>query len=416
MWHDQQAKSTRRDRRVRVRGQPALRRYPARLRHRYRSGRRFLTDGRQRAALRRTKRLAHVLIPRGSAGRGAGRPCLRQSGGARSHHCGCARARRARHRRETADGVVRRWHGRFPRVRGVHAECSGRCACEYRSHAGGGSQIQGHDLVRRELGVCACYPEGARDHREDRRPGIMDARGRSSLGLAQQGLWLLAFERRWCPYRQGCAPADRRALPQAGRRSRAQRPADPSGSRQRAHAFSDQARRFRRPRFPAHRLSRRRGLFVDPCGVRGRHRGRHLRLRDRHGRHPQLARGDGQQSPRGVQHQSQHGDADLQPVRSPVPRHLCGRENRHQAGLGPYRARRGFHHRLSPGDRGVLSRSRHWSSRPRAMAGWLPTASRRSTAPTFRPSAKAPRWRCARSEAGRPFRARSRTGRGCRAA
>ena len=325
-------------------------------------------------------------------------------------------ARRARHRRETADGMVRRWHCRFPCVRRVHAECSGRCACEYRSHAGGGSQIQGHDPVRGKLGVCAGYPEGARDHREDRRPGTMDARRRSSLGLAQQGLRLLASERRRCADRQGCASADGCPLPQAGRRSRAQRPADPSGSRQRAHAFSDPARRLRRPRFPAHRLSRRRGLLVDPCGVRGRHRGRHLRVRDRHGRHPQLARSDGQQPSRGVQHQSQHGDADLQPVRSPVPRHLRGREDRHQAGLGADRARRGLHHRLS------RRRSRRsiaqppLASRPRAMAAWLPTASRRSTAPIFQPSAKAPRWRCARSEAGRPVRARSRTGRGCRAA
>jgi predicted dehydrogenase len=55
-----------------------------------------------------------------------------------------------------------------------------------------------------------------------------------------------------------------------------------------------------------------------------------------------------------LQHQPEHGDADLQSGRRPVPRHQRGRENRHQAGLGADRARRGFHHRFSPGGRGVL--------------------------------------------------------------
>ena len=97
-------------------------------------------------------------------------------------------------------------------------------------------------------------------------------------------------------------------------RARHGRPIRPAAVSARMHSLT-RLEGLRRPRLPAHRLPRHRGFLRHPRGVRGRHGGRHLRLRDRHGRHPQLARGDGQQPPRRVQHQPEHGDADLQPGR-----------------------------------------------------------------------------------------------------
>ena len=124
----------------------------------------------------------------------------------------------------------------FNAVRCVDAARAGRRAWQYRPHAGGRNQIEGDDPLRGELGVCAGYPEGARDHREDGRAGAVDAWRGSALRLAQQGLWLLAAERRRRAHRQGRAPADGRALSQARRRPRAARPAHPPGRGQRADA------------------------------------------------------------------------------------------------------------------------------------------------------------------------------------
>ena len=70
------------------------------------------------------------------------------------------------------------------------------------------------------------------------------------------------------------------------------------------------------------------------------------------------ARGLRQQPPRALQHQSEHGHADVQSGGEELRRRLRGREDRHQAGLGLHVARRGLVHRLPAGDRGVLSHDR----------------------------------------------------------
>ena len=94
-----------------------------------------------------------------------------------------------------AAGLSRLWR--------VDAGGARRRAGQHRSHARRRGKVQGDDPLRRELGVCAGHPEGARDHREDRRAGAVDAWRGGPLRLAQQGLRLLAPQWRRRADRQG---------------------------------------------------------------------------------------------------------------------------------------------------------------------------------------------------------------------
>ena len=67
-----------------------------------------------------------------------------------------------------------------------------------------------------------------------------------------------------------------------------------------------------------------------------------------------------EQSSGDLQHVPQHGLADLQSRREELRRHLRGREDRHQAGLGVHFAGRGLVRRLSPGNRGLLPHDCLW--------------------------------------------------------
>ena len=79
--------------------------------------------------------------------------------------------------------------------------------------------------------------------------------------------------------------------------------------------------------------------------------------------HPQLARGNGQQPPRRVQHQSEHGHADyIRPRRSSAI-YVVRRSAPSRAGLD--RAGRGFHHGLPAGDRPSTGRRQPPSARER---------------------------------------------------
>ena len=147
----------------------------------------------------------------------------------------------------------------------------------------------------------------------------------------------------------------------------------------------------RLPRRGAHplRLLRHRRLLDDARRVRRRHDRRRVRLGHRAGRHPQLAGDLRQQPPHDLQHQSQHGDADLQPGGGELRATSTSsrRSAPSRAGPAPRPTRTG-----SPATR---RRSRPFTarsptaSRPKATAAWPPTRSRRSTAPTSRPSARA---------------------------
>ena len=105
-----------------------------------------------------------------------------------------------------------------------------------RSRPFSGSTRPCEDLLRRELGLRAGDPEGARDPGEERGSDPLDDRGGVAQRLAQPELRRLGRGRRRFPGRQGVPPADGCPLPEAGGRPSERRRSDQAGLGERTDA------------------------------------------------------------------------------------------------------------------------------------------------------------------------------------
>ena len=172
--------------------------------------------------------------------------------------------------------------------------------------------------VRRKLGLCPRGPEGTGDYRKDRAQ-ILWIHGEEAHSGSHGNAYAWRLRRRRDD-RQGLPPADGRAVPEARRRpARNGKPIRPKTVSARMHGIT--RLKTSRDEGQSATLSRHRRFFDDARRIRGRHGGRHFRLGYRPGRHPQLDRGLRQQPPRALQHQSEHGHADLQPGGREFRRH-----------------------------------------------------------------------------------------------